>query len=86
MTDADLAAIVTASLFSIAPDLEGEAIDPNLPFREQFEIDSMDFLNFIIDLHRRTGIEVAEPDYAQLANLSGAVRYLKSRLGAEGAT
>jgi len=85
MLNVDFAALVKASLFSVAPDLEGEAIDPDVPFRDQFEFDSMDFLNFIIDLHRRTGIAVAEPDYSQLASLAGAVRYLKSQIDSQGA-
>jgi acyl carrier protein len=86
MTEPELAAVVKASLFSVAPDLEGEAIQPEVPFRDQFEIDSMDFLNFIIDLHNRTGVEISEPDYAELSSLAGAVRYLKSRLSPPVAT
>lgn len=84
MKNTDVAELVKASLFSVAPDLEGEVIDPDVPFRDQFDFDSMDFLNFIIDLHRRTGIAVAEPDYFQLASLAGAVRYLKSQMGSQG--
>ncbi|HMN38410.1 MAG TPA: acyl carrier protein [Hyphomicrobium sp.] len=81
MTDSELAALVKASLFSVAPDLEGEAVEPKVPIRDQLEIDSMDFLNFIIDLHKRTGVEISESDYAQFSTLAGAVRFLKSRIG-----
>ena len=50
MTDAELMDLVKRTLFSVAPDLEGETVDPDRTFRDQFEIDSMDFLNFVIGL------------------------------------
>jgi acyl carrier protein len=79
MTDNELRELVTTSLFSVAPDLEGEAVEPDAPFRDQFEIDSMDFLNFIIALNKRTGVEIPESDYMKLESLSGAVAYLRSK-------
>lgn len=71
--------LVKGILFQVAPELEGEEIDPNEPFREQFEIDSMDFLNLMIGLNKATGIEIPEEDYPQLESLSGCVAYLKRR-------
>lgn len=71
--------LVKGILFQVAPELEGEEIDPNEPFREQFEIDSMDFLNLMIGLNKVTGIEIPEEDYPQLESLSGCVAYLKRR-------
>jgi acyl carrier protein len=79
MNDAEIAQLVTTSLFSVAPDLEGETLRPDEAFRDQFEIDSMDFLNFIIALHNVTGIDIPERDYVRLESLSGAVTYLRSR-------
>jgi acyl carrier protein len=79
MTDSELSKIVTSTLFSVAPDLEGPTVQPDELFRDQFEIDSMDFLNFIIALHKRTGVEIPESDYMQLESLSGAVSYLRAK-------
>lgn len=79
MTDAELQDLVKAALFSVAPDLEGEVVRLDDALRGQFEIDSMDFLNFIIALHQRTGIDIPERDYASFETLSGAVAYLKSK-------
>jgi acyl carrier protein len=79
MNDGELAQLVTTSLFSVAPDLEGETVSPDEAFRDQFEIDSMDFLNFLIALHNVTGIDSPERDYVRLESLSGAVTYLRSR-------
>lgn len=79
MTDEDLATLVTTALTDVAPDIAGEEIDPDETFRDQFEIDSMDFLNFVIGLNKATGIEIPEADYPRLQTLSGAVAYLREQ-------
>lgn len=79
MTDTEIAELVKAMLVEVAPDLEGQAFDADLPFRDQFEVDSMDMLNFIIALHKATGIDIPERDYAKLETLSGSVAYLKKK-------
>lgn len=82
MTEQEIMALARRALFEVAPDLEGETVNPDESFRDQFEIDSMDLLNFIIKLHEATDVEIPEKDYPQLATLSGVVAYLKTRLGA----
>jgi acyl carrier protein len=82
MTEQDLNSLVRTTLYSVAPDIEGEPVEPDISFREQFEIDSMDFLNFVIGLNKATGIDIPERDYPQLETLDGAVAYLKARRGA----
>jgi acyl carrier protein len=77
MSDDDLAELVKKMLIGVAPDIEGEDFDPDETFRDQFEIDSMDFLNFVIALNKATGLAIPEADYPQLQSLSGAVTYLK---------
>ena len=77
----DLEGIVKDALFSVAPDLEGEKIVPDKTFRDQFEVDSIDFLNFVIRLSKATGIDIPEADYRELESLQGAVAYLRSRKG-----
>lgn len=79
MNELELTELVKRMLFDVAPDLEGEAIDPETPFRDQFEFDSMDFLNFIIGLHQATGEDIPEADYLQLASLEDCVSYLKAK-------
>ncbi len=80
MTQQDYAKIVTAALFAVAPDLEGNELIPNETFRDQFEIDSMDFLNFVIGLSKATGLEIPEADYAQLETLDDCVAYLQRKM------
>lgn len=79
MSDADILKLVTRALYSVAPDLQGEPIAGDKTFREQFEFDSMDFLNFVIALHKGSGVEIPEKDYPQLQSLSGAVSYIRER-------
>lgn len=79
MTDTELAQLVKSALFKVAPDLEGEEIAAEKRFRDQFEVDSMDLLNFVIELHRVTGIDISERDYPKLETLAGCVRYLKEK-------
>jgi len=47
---------------------------------EALDIDSMDFLNFVIALHHRLGVDIAELDYPKVVTLDGAATYLKNKL------
>jgi len=80
MTNDELKELVRKTLFDVAPDLEGEEIISDETFADQFDIDSMDFLNFVIGLHKATGVEIPEKDYAQVATLKTCVAYLESRM------
>lgn len=70
---------VLDSLKSVVPEADAESIDPNTPFRDQLDIDSVDYLNFILTLERRLGVRVPEEDYPQMASLNGAMRWLAGR-------
>jgi acyl carrier protein len=71
--------IVLGALASVAPEMDPAAIDPTQLLREQLDLDSMDFLNFVIALRAALGVDVPESDYPQLARLSTCIEYLKSR-------
>ena len=81
MTETDIDELIRRTLFTVAPDLESLRIDPDETFREQFEIDSMDTLNFIIGLSKATELDIPEADYRQLETLAGCRAYLTQRLG-----
>jgi acyl carrier protein len=76
MSREETADVVRRALASVAPESENQPIDPDADFRDQMDIDSMDFLNFIIAVHEATGIDVPEQDYPQLASLNGCMDYL----------
>jgi acyl carrier protein len=76
----ELAAKVLAMVTEIAPDVDAATVIPGVDFRDQFDFDSMDTLNFAIALHRELGVEVPEADYSKLASLDKCVAYLGDKL------
>jgi acyl carrier protein len=69
-------AVLVAALAEVAPQIDPAAIDPAVDLGEQLEIDSIDFLNLIVAVAERTGVEVPERDYPQLRTVDGAIAYL----------
>lgn len=71
---------VLTLLRAIAPELEPDTLDLARPLRHQVDLDSMDWLNFLVSLHERFKVEIAESDYARLISLNDVVDYLQARL------
>jgi len=80
MTREEVRARVFAELESVAPGCAPENADPDADLHDELDIDSMDFLNFIIALHKSLNIEIPESDYPELETLNGAVAYLLQKL------
>lgn len=86
MTPADIKRAVLEVLTRIAPETDPASIQSGASFRDQLDLDSMDFLNFVIALHERFRIEIPEVDYPQLYTLDGAVAYVASKIPPAAAT
>lgn len=84
MKETEIKAAVVEALVSVAPDIAGEEIEPKTNFRDQFDFDSMDFLNFTIALHKKLGVAIPEGDYPRLSNLAGCLAYLGEKLAGKG--
>lgn len=82
MTRTEIQDKVVQALASVAPEVDPGAINTDIPLRDQVDLDSMDFLRFVIELHKQFGVDVPETDYQKLANLAGAVEYVAARLDA----
>lgn len=80
MTDDELRKLVLDALAGVAPVLDPATLKPDKSLRDQLDIDSMDFLNFMIALHEALGIDIPEADQPKLATLDGAVAYLGAKL------
>ncbi len=78
---AALMATVVTLLRAIAPEVEPGTLAPERPLRQQVDLDSMDWLNFLLSLHERFGVTIPESDYAGLVCLNDVVDYLQARLG-----
>lgn len=81
MSASDLAAAIHATLKRVVPGAPAE-LDPDLPFRDQFEMDSLDFLNFVLALEKEHEIKIPEVRYPRCASLGGAVLVVEEVLGA----
>jgi acyl carrier protein len=77
----ELVGRILALVTAIAPDVDAATVIPGIDFRDQFDFDSMDTLNFAIALHRELGVEVPEADYSRLASVDKCVEYLRGRIG-----
>ncbi len=70
---------ILALLTDIAPDIDPATVQPDQEFRDQFDFDSMDQLNFAIAIHKAFDIEIPESDYPKLASLSKCIVYTDSK-------
>jgi acyl carrier protein len=68
------------ALASVAPEADFDSLRPERPLRDQLDIDSFDFLNVILRLHEKLGVDIPEADYSKLATLASALDYLATRL------
>jgi acyl carrier protein len=66
----------------IAPDEDLSNLKPDVRLRDQLQIDSMDFLDIVMELRKRHGVEVPEADYGQLASLDSSAEYLTPKFNA----
>jgi acyl carrier protein len=82
VTKDDIRKAVLEALQSVAPEIDPNTVEPGLPIREQFDIDSVDLLNFLVDLENRLGVTVPEQYYGQIATIDHCVAYLARYLSA----
>jgi acyl carrier protein len=76
---ATIDATVRELLGELAPEADLATLEPEADFRQALDIDSFAFLQFIVGLHDRLGVDVSEADYAQLRTLAGCRAYLEKR-------
>jgi acyl carrier protein len=79
MTRDDIRATVIRLLADRAPEVDFAQLNPDRPLREQIDLDSMDYLNFLVALNKELGVAVPEKDYPKLATLNACIDYVASR-------
>jgi len=77
MTAADIRDAIIDILSDIAPDEDLGGLKEDVPFRDQLELDSMDFLDIVMELRKRYRVQIPEEDYPELASLNSTVKYLE---------
>jgi acyl carrier protein len=80
MTADDIRKAILDILHDIAPDEDLSDLKEEVPFREQLELDSMDFLDIVMELRKRYRIQIPEGEYTELASMGSTVRYLEPRM------
>lgn len=79
MNPKQIRAGVIAAIQAVAPEVDEAELQPDRPLRDQVDLDSMDWLNVIVGLHERFGIDIPEADYAKLSTIDAIVAYVAAR-------
>jgi len=82
MTNEEVKKIVLDIIEDVAPDEDVSGLDSSVGLREQLDLDSMDFLDIVMELRKRHKVEVPSEDYPQLASLDSCVTYLSPKFNA----
>ncbi len=78
MTSDDARQLIRSVLRQVAPEADLDEVGPGETLQEALDLDSIDFLNFVVGLHEQTGLEIPERDYPRLSTVEGCVTYLTS--------
>ena len=80
MTPNEMRPLLVVELKKIAPEVEEGELKPAKLLRDQVDLDSMDWLNFLVALHERFKVDIPEADYKRLATLDEIATYLSAKL------
>jgi len=80
MTRNDIKDLVLEIIEDIDDEADFDSLDPDQPLRDQLDLDSMDFLDIVMELRKRYKLQIPEEDYPQLATLSSCTNYLEPLL------
>ena len=81
MNRSDLEKIIKTAIVETAPDADPSELTGDDDMRDALDLDSMDFLNIIIAVSKKTGVDIPAADYAQVLTMEGMVNYVESRVG-----
>ena len=82
MTPNEIREAVLRALADVAPEADPATLRPDVDLRDQLDIDSMDFLNFVIGIHEQVEVEIPEGDYPRLQTLDQVVDYVVEKTAA----
>ena len=80
MTPPEIRAEILDILEDISPDEDLENLEDDKSFRDQMELDSMDFLDIVMELRKRHRVQIPEEDYHHLGSMSSTVTYLEPKM------
>lgn len=80
MNDEQIRTTILRTLNDVAPNADTQAINPDISFHDQLELDSIDFLRLMMSLEKELNVTIFDFDYPKLSTLKGCERYLTERL------
>jgi acyl carrier protein len=80
MTRDDISDVIVEIIQDIDEDAQTDGLAPDEPLRDQLDLDSMDFLDIVMELRKRYKLQIPEEDYPELASLTSCVNYLEPKL------
>ncbi len=80
MTSEDIKNLILEIIKDIDDEADFASLDPDKPLRDQLELDSMDFLDIVMELRKRHKLQIPEEDYPHLATLNSCASYLQPLL------
>ncbi|HOK04102.1 MAG TPA: acyl carrier protein [Victivallales bacterium] len=83
MTREQISQAIKDIINEILPEGDCSSIDPEGKLRDQLELDSMDFLDIVMEIRKRYGVEIPEADYPKLATLNSCIDYLEPKLASK---
>ncbi|RTL85731.1 MAG: acyl carrier protein [Hyphomicrobiales bacterium] len=81
MTSDEIRSLLLQLISDIAPEADPSSVADGADIREAFDLDSMDFANLVVAIHKRTGVNIPEVDYRKLFTIGGAIAYVETALG-----
>ncbi|MBI4793701.1 MAG: acyl carrier protein [Deltaproteobacteria bacterium] len=82
MTRGEIKDVILEIIADIDEDADMDGLNADEPLRDQLDLDSMDFLDIVMELRKRYKLQIPEADYPELATLASCINYLEPKLGA----
>ena len=79
MTNDEIKLAVVSALRRVAPEFDAAGLNSAAPIRDQADLDSMDFLHFLLEIDATLGVDIPESAYREVATLDGCVAYIAAR-------
>ena len=80
MTSEEIKNLILEIIEDIDDEADFESLNPDAPLRDQLDLDSMDFLDIVMELRKRHQLQIPEEDYPHLATLNSCATYLQPLL------
>ncbi len=81
MTKQEIRDTIVDCLCEVAPEIDPATVKDDVSFRDQFDVDSMDLLNFVIAMHEQLHVDIPESEYARLGTVDLLVEFISAQVG-----